>query len=58
MVGDHANDLAAGRAAGMVTILARYGYGEASTIGLAPHAAIDSFAELPAVLARVLGARS
>ncbi|MCC6777559.1 MAG: phosphoglycolate phosphatase [Hyphomicrobiales bacterium] len=54
MVGDHANDLAAGRAAGVATILARYGYGEASTAGLTPHATIDTFAELPAVLARVL----
>ena len=30
MVGDHANDLAAGQAAGIATILARYGYGRGS----------------------------
>jgi phosphoglycolate phosphatase len=53
MVGDHANDLAAGQAAGIAVILARYGYGGASTTGLAPSATIDSFAELPAALARL-----
>lgn len=53
MVGDHANDLAAGQAAGIAAIFARYGYGSGSTTGLTPQATIDSFAELPAVLARL-----
>lgn len=53
MVGDHANDLAAGQAAGIATILARYGYGGGSVKELTPAAAIDSFAQLPDAIARL-----
>lgn len=56
MVGDHANDITAGQAAGIVAIFARYGYGGASVAQLAPDASIDSFGELPNVLARLFGA--
>lgn len=58
MVGDHANDVSAGRAAGVATIFARYGYGGASAAGPAPDATIDTFAELPGALdALFAGAR-
>jgi phosphoglycolate phosphatase-like HAD superfamily hydrolase len=53
MVGDHANDLIAGQAAGIATILARYGYGGGSVKQLTPAAAIDSFAQVPGALARL-----
>ena len=53
MVGDHANDLIAGQAAGITTILASYGYGGGSVKGLTPAAAIDSFAQLPDAIARL-----
>ena len=53
IVGDHANDLAAGQAAGIATILARYGYGGGSVNELTPAAAIDSFAQLPDAIARL-----
>ena len=50
MVGDHANDLTAGRGAGVATIFARYGYGGASVAGLTPDVTIGTFADLPGVL--------
>ncbi|MGD9766063.1 MAG: phosphoglycolate phosphatase [Pseudolabrys sp.] len=50
MVGDHANDLIAGRAAGVATIFARYGYGGASRAGIAADATIDTFEDLPEAL--------
>jgi phosphoglycolate phosphatase len=53
IVGDHANDLAAGQAAGIATILARYGYGGGSVNELTAAAAIDSFAQLPDAIARL-----
>jgi phosphoglycolate phosphatase len=50
MIGDHRNDVAAARAAGMPVIFARYGYGAATLAGLEPDAFIDRFAELPEAL--------
>ncbi|MFC4353371.1 phosphoglycolate phosphatase [Fodinicurvata halophila] len=50
MVGDGHNDLLAGRAAGLTTIWARYGYGGEIAAGLPRDASIASFAELPACL--------
>jgi phosphoglycolate phosphatase len=56
MVGDHANDLTAGRGAGVATIFARYGYGGASVAGSTPDAAIGTFADLPDALERLFAA--
>ena len=53
IVGDHANDLAAGQAAGIATILASYGYGGGSVNELTAAAAINSFAQLPDAIARL-----
>lgn len=53
MVGDHRNDVAAARGAGVAAVLARYGYGAATLGDLCPDAAIDGFGELPAALARL-----
>lgn len=50
MVGDGHNDLLAGRAAGLTTIWARYGYGGETAAALPRDASIASFAELPACL--------
>lgn len=50
MVGDHANDVSAGRSAGIATIFARYGYGGASMAGQSPDAIIERFADLPGAL--------
>jgi phosphoglycolate phosphatase len=55
IVGDHANDLTAGQAAGISTILASYGYGGASTRGLSPSVTIGSFAELPRAISHLFG---
>ncbi len=46
MVGDSANDLAAGRAAGVSVVFARYGYGETPTEQTAPAASIDGLDEM------------
>lgn len=53
MVGDGHNDLLAGRAAGLTTIWARYGYGGETAAGLPRDASIASFTELPACLKRL-----
>jgi phosphoglycolate phosphatase len=58
MIGDHRNDIAAARAAGMPVVFARYGYGEATLAGLAPDAFIDRFADLPQALRLVWPRRS
>jgi phosphoglycolate phosphatase len=50
MIGDHRNDVAAARAAGMAVVFARYGYGAATLAGMAPDAVIDRFTELPQAL--------
>jgi phosphoglycolate phosphatase len=53
MLGDHRNDVLAAKGAGVVAILARYGYGSATLGELKPDAAIDAFEELPEALARL-----
>lgn len=56
VVGDSPVDILAGRAARMWTVAATYGYGSASAIGKAkPHAQLERFADLPAVLADLEG---
>lgn len=59
MVGDSVNDVAAGRAAGVPVIFARYGYGhvpggEAAPAGLA--ASVDALDEIPAIARRLIAA--
>jgi len=52
VVGDSPVDVQAGRAAGMRTVAATYGYGDLAALRDAgPHAEIASFSELPRVLA-------
>jgi phosphoglycolate phosphatase len=53
MLGDHRNDVLAAKGAGVVAILARYGYGSATLGALKPDAAIDAFEELPEALAQL-----
>jgi len=62
MVGDSANDVAAGRAAGVLVIFARYGYGDlprgaAASAGPAARAAlaasVDALEEIPAIACRL-----
>lgn len=53
MVGDHRNDVLAAQGAGAAAIFARYGYGGATLGELRPDAEIDSFSELPGVMARI-----
>lgn len=51
LVGDSANDLLAGRAAGFAVICVSYGYNRGMDVrGLHPDAVIDTLAELPACL--------
>lgn len=50
MIGDHRNDVAAARAAGVPVVFARYGYGATTLAGMTPDAFIDRFAELPHAL--------
>ena len=52
MVGDSANDLKAGRAAGLPVVLVTYGYGTPQALAAAD-ATIDSFNDLPDALARL-----
>ena len=54
MIGDHHNDVAAGKAAGLPTIFAAWGYGP-SEVGDAADATVRSFDEVPAVCERLLG---
>lgn len=56
MVGDHANDVAAARGAGLPCVFAAWGYGRA---GMAAGAAVVArrFDELPAIAERLLSAR-
>ena len=58
MIGDHRNDVAAARAAGMPVIFARYGYGAATLRDLAPDAFIDRFTELPEAIRLIWQSRS
>jgi len=53
MIGDHENDAAAGRAAGLPVILMRYGYARGDLGMLGAAALLDDFAELPATLERL-----
>ncbi len=48
MIGDHHNDVAAGKAAGLPTIFAAWGYGPAE-VGLGADAVAQSFADVPAL---------
>lgn len=52
MVGDSANDLKAGRAAGLPVVLVTYGYGTPEALAAAD-ATIDTFADLPRALAEL-----
>jgi phosphoglycolate phosphatase len=58
MIGDHGNDVAAARAAGMPVVFARYGYGPTTPAGAAPDAVIDCLAELPPALRLIWQGRS
>ncbi len=53
MVGDHHNDIAAAKAAGIPCIFAAWGYGT-DTIGLEANAVARSFSDVPALAARLL----
>ena len=52
MIGDHHNDVAAGKAAGLPTIFAAWGYG-APEMAAGADAVAESFAEVPALCARL-----
>jgi phosphoglycolate phosphatase len=52
MVGDRAGDVEAGRAASLLTIACRYGFGDDDELATADHV-IDALAELPPLLARL-----
>ena len=52
MVGDSANDLMAGQAAGLPVVLVTYGYGTPAALAAAD-ATIDRFADLPKALTRL-----
>lgn len=53
-VGDSPVDILAGRAAGMRTVAASYGYGDPGALrGAGPDASMERFAELPAILERL-----
>ena len=58
MVGDNANDVHAARAAGLPVIIRAGGYTRVPTSELGADAVIEAFAELPAVLDRVVGRRA
>ena len=50
-VGDNPVDLLAGRAAGMATVAALYGYGDPNAVrAAAPDASMTRFSELPTIL--------
>ena len=53
MIGDSANDIATARNAGVPVIAVSYGYRDAPAATLGADAVIDSFADLPAALARL-----
>jgi phosphoglycolate phosphatase len=53
-VGDHAVDLAAGRAAGVRVVLVTYGYTKMGVTTLSADVTIASLGELPTVLSQVL----
>jgi phosphoglycolate phosphatase len=55
MIGDNANDVHAARAAGVPVILRAGGYIRVPATELGADAVIETFAELPAALARVTG---
>lgn len=52
MIGDHHNDVAAGRAAGLPTIFAAWGYGPRE-VGAMADATAEHFAEVPALCERL-----
>ncbi|GAB0115420.1 HAD family hydrolase [Acidisoma sp. C75] len=52
MIGDHHNDVAAGRAAGLPTIFAAWGYGPRE-VGAMADAVAESFDEVPELCARL-----
>ncbi len=54
MVGDHANDVTAAKAAGIATIVCRFGYTQGSAESLNGDVIIDHFDELPEALEQVL----
>jgi phosphoglycolate phosphatase len=53
MVGDHANDLAAARGAGVAAIYAAYGYGDEDPAAFGAAGTISAFAELAPLLGRL-----
>jgi phosphoglycolate phosphatase len=52
MIGDHHNDVAAGKGAGLPTIFAAWGYGGLE-MAAGADAVAQSFAEVPALCARL-----
>jgi phosphoglycolate phosphatase len=57
MVGDSRTDVGAAAAAGVPVVAVSYGYSDVPPAELGADALVDSFAELPAVARRLLGAR-
>lgn len=58
VIGDSANDAHAARAAGLPFVAASYGYCKGPVTALGADAMIESFSELPDVLARIAGMRT
>jgi phosphoglycolate phosphatase len=54
MVGDSANDVKAARGAGVPVVVVSFGYAHTAPAELGADAVIDTFAELPAVAARLV----
>jgi phosphoglycolate phosphatase len=57
MIGDSSSDVGAGKAAGVPVVAVSFGYSDVPPADLGADAVIDSFAELPAVARRLLGAQ-
>ena len=55
LVGDTATDRNTSRNAGVPSVLVTFGPGRDDVLGLDPEATIDSFAELPGVVAQLIG---
>ena len=55
MLGDHPNDLAAARGAGVPAIFAAWGYGRVAAAPMQEVAVARRFAEVPALAAGLLG---
>ena len=58
MVGDSANDLLTARAAGLPCILMSFGYSNVPATELGADLVLDSFADLPPALDRLMAAQA